>query len=271
MNKVLAQGLILAGLFFLIWFALMRVDWMTVFRIENTKVETEKKLGELFWEIYQKTGTEATDPFVNRTVDSLVNRICTSNDIDRKTLKVHVLYSSEVNAFALPDGHLVIYSGLILASDNQEELCGVIGHETAHIMLRHVMKKLIKEVGLSVLIAITTNSSGDIAKETAKMLSSTAFDRSLEREADIKAVDYLMKADINPEPFADFLYKLSDKEDEIMKYLSWVSTHPDSKERAAYIIKYCEDKTLNKKPVLAQETWEKLKEDIRNLSSRYTD
>jgi predicted Zn-dependent protease len=127
------------------------------------------------------------------------------------------------------------------------------------------MKKLVKEIGLSVLISMTTGNGGaEIVKETAKMLSSSAFDRSLEKEADIKAVDYLVKARINPEPFADFLFKLSETENEATQYLTWMSTHPDSKERAEYIIEYCKDKKIEYTDSVTKATWDKLKEKLKD-------
>ena len=110
----------------------------------------------------------------------------------------------------------------------------------------------------------TGNGGPEIIKETVKMISSSAFDRNLEKEADIKAVDYLTTAKVNPEPFANFLYKLSDKEHEAVKYLTWISTHPDSKERAEYIIEYSKDKLTDYKPILNKETWEKLKEELKD-------
>ena len=85
----------------------------------------------------------------------------------------------------------------------------------------------------------------------------------METAADIQAVEYLIKANIDPEPFANFLYKLADEESESMKYLSWISTHPDSKERAEYIIEYCRDKNIKSHPVITQETWDKLKESLQ--------
>ena len=75
--------------------------------------------------------------------------------------------TTEVNAFALPNGHLVIYSGLILNSDNQEQFSGVICHEIAHIRLKHVIKKLIKELGFSVIISMTTGSYGSEARTSS--------------------------------------------------------------------------------------------------------
>jgi predicted Zn-dependent protease len=260
MKKIIIQGAITILLFFGTWYALKQIDWVKVLKVEKVTDKTEQKLGDLFWEMFKKTEVENKNVHVVSAIDSIINHICKSNKIDRETIKVHVLNKDEVNAFALPNGHLIIYSGLILNSDNQEELTGVICHEIAHIELNHVMKKLVKEIGLSVLISMTTGNGGaEIIKETAKMLSSSAFDRNLEKEADIKAVDYLTTAKVNPESFANFLYKLSDKENEATKYLTWISTHPDSRERAKYIIEYSKNKLTDYKPILSIETWEKMK------------
>lgn len=262
-TKLILQGLTLVVLFFATWFVLSRFDWLTIMHVEEVTDQTEAKLGDLFWEVFQKTEKENKKPLVVASVDSLVTHICEANDIDPKTIKVHVLDKDEVNAFALPNGYLIVYSGLITASENQEELSGVLGHEIAHIKLKHIMKKLVKEVGLSVLISMTAgNGGGEMIAQTAKMLSSSAFDRSLEKEADIKSVDFLINAHINPEPFADFLYRLSNTPDEIAKYTGWISTHPESKERAAYILEYITGKHENYEPVLTAETWEKLQDTL---------
>lgn len=264
MKKTFIQGLILVVLFFSTWFILTQVDWMAVFKVEKVTDRTEVKLGELFWDGFRQSEEENIDPFVAKSIDTLVNEICSENGIDKQLIKVHIFDKDEINAFALPDGHLLIYSGLILASDNQEELSGVICHEIAHIQLNHVMKKLITEVGLSVLISMATGNGGvEIMQETAKMLSSSAFDRRFEKEADLKAIEYLINAKIDPEPFANFLYKLSETEPESMAYLSWISTHPDSKERAEYIIEYSRNQSTEYAQILSTNTWGELKEKLK--------
>lgn len=264
MKKVIIQGLAIIILFFSFWLVLRQFDWVTLFRVEKVTNKTEEKLGELFWDIFKKTEKENNIPFVVKTVDSLVDKICFANEIDRNLIKVHILDKEDVNAFALPDGHLIIFSGLILASENQEELCGVICHEIAHIRLNHVMKKLAKEVGLSALISMTAGNVGvEIITETAKLLSSSAFDRDFEKDADIKAVDFLVKAKIDPEPFVNFLYKLSINEDELSEYFTWISTHPESKERAEYIIEYSQDKKAIYSPVIGKDTWKSLNENLK--------
>lgn len=267
MKKLLIQGVVVILSFIGSWFALKQIDWVDVFRINRVADQTEQKLGDKFWEVFQQSEKEIQNVHVVNSVDSIVQAICKANSIDQDRLKIHILEKTDINAFALPNGHLVVYSGLILNSDNPEELAGVIGHEIAHIELNHVMKKLVKEIGLSVLISMTTgNGGGEIIKETAKMLSSTAFDRGLEKDADMTAVDYLIKAKINPEPFANFLYKLSTTKSNSIEYFDWINTHPDSKERSEYIIQYSNGKSTDYLPILSADQWNRTKAEMENYS-----
>lgn len=265
MRKIVVQAFVLAVIFFGTWFVLGRVNWMNIFKVEQLTNNLEQKLGDLFWDMFKKTDEEMNTPDITGALDSLLTRICTSNDIDKSKVKLHVLKKDEINAFTLPDRHLVIFSKLITEAENEAELCGVICHELAHMELDHVMKKLVKEIGLSVLVSMTTGSGGsDAAAEAARLLSSTAYDRTMEREADIKAIDYMIRADIKPEPFADFLYKLADDQTGIERHLTWINTHPDTRERAEHIIEYCRDKTVHSEPVLTDKSWNNLKESLNN-------
>ena len=263
MNKILFQGLFLVALFFATLFALRMVDWMKLFRVEKMTATTEQKLGDLLWDLINQSDKEIKDENITKPVDSILTKICSANNIDRSEIKLHIISSGEINAFALPNKHLIVFEGLLEATDNEAEVAGVIGHEVGHMEQNHVMKKLIKEVGLTVLISMTSgNGGGEIIKETLKLLSSTAYDRSLEKEADIKSVDYLLNAHINPEPFANFLFKLADDESKVEKNLSWIKTHPDSRERAEYIIEYSKDKVRTFKPILTQATWDTFKKSL---------
>lgn len=263
MKKTITQGLITITFFLSVWFVFAQINWMSVFKVEKITNKTEEKLGNLFWDIIKESDKKITQPIIVNSVDAIVNTICIANDIDSDFIKVHILENQEVNAFALPNGHLILYTGLLTNSDSPEELSGVIAHEIAHIELKHVTKKLVKEVGLSALISMATGNKGAvIIRETAGKLSSLAFDRSMEKEADIKAVDYLIKAKINPEPFADFLYKLSDLENQATQHLNWLSTHPASKDRARYVINYSTDKKNVYQEVLTEQNWKELKDQL---------
>jgi len=266
MNKIIYQGLIIVLLFFTTWFLIGKIDWMTILDVEQRSQTVEEKLGELFWDFFSTSEKVIYEEEITDVVDSLFTKICKANKIDKDQIKLYIIEKDEINAFALPDNYLVIYSGLILASDNEEMLAGVISHELAHLELNHVMKKLLKEVGLSTLIAMTTGSGGSVVKETFKVLSSSAYDRTLEKEADLKAVDYLNNASINPEPFAGFLFKLTSDEPGIVKHLTWISTHPETMKRVEYVLEYIEENSSNNEylPVLTDDLWETLKSNLKN-------
>jgi predicted Zn-dependent protease len=187
----------------------------------------------------------------------MVTHLCEKNEIDRTNIKLHLLKSEQVNAMALPNGHLVVFTGLVEFCDNESELFGVLGHEIAHIRHQHVMKKLIRELGLTFLFGA---AGGDV-NSILKVVTSTAYDRELEREADQSSVDYMAAAGIDPKPFAELIYRLRFMDS--LKELIWISSHPGSEERAKNIASYSDEKKIAKQRFFKEEEWEELKKNMR--------
>jgi predicted Zn-dependent protease len=255
-------AIIILGGFIGLFFWLRTIDWVGMFDIEKHTRDTEEKLGDLFWEHLGDEGNQITDSLTVAAMDTMVSSICSANAIPRDHIKVHVFRADVVNAFAMPGGHLVVNSALIEDCKNPEQLCGVLAHEIAHIELHHVMKKLVREVGMSVLVNMTTGGGdGGQVGEVVGALSSKAFDRDMEREADMKGLDYLMNAHIDPHPFADFLYLTGDGESE--EAFEWLSTHPSSKERMEYVLEEIGKRQFEVKPIIAAATWEELKTNMQ--------
>jgi beta-barrel assembly-enhancing protease len=98
-------------------------------------------------------------------------------------------------------------------------------------------------------------SSGEIGRQVAKMLSSSAFDREQESEADISAVHMMAKADIDPEPLANFLFRLSQEKNNIPKHFELLSTHPNSQDRSAEILKLRKNETYQSRPIVSNDAW----------------
>lgn len=259
MKRTIVSGLITILLFFASWIVLAQIDWVETFDVNSSGNEVEEKLGDLMWSTIRSSEDEIKDAFVLNAIDSILTKITEKNDINKDFIKIHIVHSPEINAFVLPDGHLIIYTGLILHVDNEQQLGGVLCHELAHIELDHVMKKLIKEVGLSVLVTMANgNSNSDIIRESLRAISSSAFDRGFEKDADLKAVDYMIKAEMDPEPFASFLYELADAENNSLA--KWISTHPASKERARYVIEYSQESEIVDVRILTPDSWSRIKE-----------
>jgi len=263
MRKLLFEFLTIVILFVSTWYILRQIDWMSVFKIEKITKNTEGKLGNVFWNVMKKNEIEIDAAAIKSPIDSILQRICIKNNFNKDKIKIHLIRKDEVNAFAIPDNNIVVYTGLIEACKNEEEFSGILCHEIAHIEKHHVMNKLVKDVGLSILISMSKGSgNAEIIKEAIKNLSSTAYDREMERTADITAVEYLIKANIDPKPFADFLDSLSKKEN-LPKQLYWISNHPESKERSAYLNEYIKDKVVMKDSIVGNLKWELLKNKLK--------
>lgn len=263
-NNLLFQAIISIVLFFLLWFGFSQIDFIGVFDITNKTTKFENEIGTIIWNQMDVEENVITNDSIVKVLDKLIEPICSANDIERDSLKVHIIKKEEVNAFALPNNHLVVYTGLIVECKNQEALQGVLGHEIAHIQNNHVMKKLTKEFGLSAILStVTGGKGGETMRSILKNLSSTAYDRALEKEADLAGINYLIRAKINPEPLTDFMYELAQSSD-TPNYLEWISTHPNSEERAKYILDFIKNKKKLNKQTLTKKQWESYKKALKN-------
>lgn len=230
MRKFLYQTSLSVLVFAAVLFAFSRVDWMGLFGLSRNSVE--QRLGALYWELFSDEELFVDDAGLTAPLDSLFGALCAANGICRDSVSLHLAESEEVNAYACPGGHLVVYTALVAACQSEAELCGVLAHELAHLERGHVMQKLVKEIGLA---ALATMSDAGSASEVLRVLSSTAYDRTLEAEADEVAVAYLLRAGIDPRPFGDFLLRLAEEEADLPSLAEWISTHPDSEKRAHVI------------------------------------
>jgi predicted Zn-dependent protease len=254
-------GIVLS--FFVIWFLLSRIDWMGVLEVNKKTDKTEEKIGQLYVDLIKQNETIIKTDSLIQPIKDIIEQIKTANDI-YLDVKLHVINKDDINAFAIPDDNLVLFTGLIEECQSPEELAGVLGHELAHMEKNHVMKKLVKEVGLSVLLSMTSGGNGDVIRESFKSLTSSAYDRSLESEADQISVEFLQNADIDSRPFAEFLFRLSLDEDERLSQLQLMSSHPASEERAKSILDNLLFDEGSLRPLMSDSKWKDLKENLIN-------
>lgn len=272
MKRHLFHTLILLVAFFGCWALLARVPWTKMMGYKPQVDSVEKEVGNLAWRAVGLQMEAVKDSYYMAPLDSIVTRLCEANDIERKEIKLHLVNDKMVNAFALPDGHLVVTTALIDTLRHADELAGVLAHELGHVYHHHSMKSLVKEVGLSVLTG--TVGGGEQARRLFKHILSTAFTREMEGEADEFAIDVLFNSDINPAPLADFLYRMWQENQLEEAVLEWASTHPNSNKRATRILEAVKKRnekekssqaTTSFRPALHATTWSKWKEDLRQL------
>ena len=261
-RKFLIQFGIFLGLFFGTWFLISQIHFTQALDFKKLSKNNEHRLGVKFIDFLKSTHHEIKSDSIQKAILSIRDRICSANHLDSSSIQIFVFKSSEINAFALPGNMLVIYSGLIEYCKTTEELSAVMAHEFAHIEKKHVVKKLSKEIGIGMLSTLAGGSGGaEIIKSTIKHISSTAFDRQMEREADFTAVQYLVKANIDPEQFANMLFRLSQNTD-LPESMVWLNTHPNSSERAADILRQKKNFKIKVLPLMNDAVWKQIQHDV---------
>ena len=167
--------------------------------------------------------------------------------LDPASVNVTLLNDPEINAFVATGQTVYIQSGLIQATDNVNELQGVIAHELGHVAGGHSIRidEGVKEatgiqIATMVLGALAIAAgAGDaamgimMAGQQAAMGKFLAFTRSQEATADAAAVKYLHGAGISGKGMLQFFGKLQNEEYRLAIYSkdSYDRTHPLSSER----------------------------------------
>src|SRR5512134_925424 len=99
---------------------------------------------------------------------------------------VHVIDDAKtVNAFAAPGGHVYLYSGLLLAADNEAEVAGVLAHELGHVAGRHVERAMVNAYGMQSLAALALGKNPGLAQQLAASVVSTGILRAHSRSEEI--------------------------------------------------------------------------------------
>ncbi len=262
MQKVGLHFGIFLCVFFALWWSLSHIPFIELSHIEEFSRNNEEKIGNLIMDVLEESHPEMDGDRAKRLIDSIKDAITIKNELKEKTT-IYILRSDEINAFALPNNNLVIYSALINYCNTPDELAGVMAHELAHIEHHHVSKKLAKEIGLSVLAGAADKNVGSvIIKQIAQTVTSTGYDRAMERDADESAIVYLSKAGIDPEQLANFLLRLSNEKNNLPKAMEWISTHPDTKDRVADILSLKKNTPLSTTPILNDSDWTYLKNTL---------
>lgn len=234
-RSILRDLLILLGVFALIWLAASLFHYPEDPQLLS--IEKEERLGEAYVDLILLN--PMFRELENETIDSAVcmigGRLQSGLKHSEYSYSFVVFESKMINAFTVPGGNILISSGLIAFCDSPEELAAVMAHEMAHVEERHVVSRLIKELGIDIL------TSGDqyVLGEVTGRLTSTSFDRKQEEEADLFAAELLERSSIEPRTLATLFRKLEKEEDnELTKHFEIISTHPNFSSRIKDALSY---------------------------------
>jgi beta-barrel assembly-enhancing protease len=207
----------------------------------------ERDMGILFMREVRKSLTLSSDVSLVHYISQIGKRLLATTLSRKRTATFFIVEDNSINAFAGPDGHIGIHSGLILATHNESELAAVMAHEIAHVLQNHLARQLENQKNLNlpsmaaILGAIILSGNnpklGNAALATTLAGSrqlSLNFSRQHEREADYIGLRILAEAGFNPQGMADFFSRLHQKTEWLHENTpELLRTHPVTLSRLA--------------------------------------
>ena len=159
--------------------------------------------------------------------------------VGQENFNIKVYQAKEINAFAMADGSIRIYSGLMELM-NDQELLFVIGHEMGHVVKKHSREKMVLAYAASALrkgLASQQNELGQLAGSVlggfVEQLTSAQFSQLEEREADRYGVKFLINQGYDTGAAVSALKKLA----ALPTHHTFFSSHPDPEARIEALLK----------------------------------
>jgi len=141
------------------------------------------------------------------------------------------------NAFALPDGTLVVTDALYtLLADQSDVMLGVLGHELGHVRRRHAMRGMVQAGVVGTVAGLVLGDISSLLATAPVLLGEMAYSRDFEREADDEAIIFLRANGIRPSVMNELFIRLnqarSNREGSTPLGIAF-SSHPADQERMA--------------------------------------
>ncbi len=185
---------------------------------------------------------------IQRAVESYFAQHNLSKELQGYSWDFNLIESPEVNAWCMPGGKVVVYTGILPITQDETGLAVVMGHEIAHAIAQHgnerMSQGLLQQLGgvaLSVALkdepALTQNlfmAAYGVGTTVGVMLP---FSRKHESEADRLGLIFMSMAGYNPNAAVDFWTRMSAMKGGAQP-LEFLSTHPSDATRIADIKKH---------------------------------
>lgn len=223
------------------------VTWGARAAVHSLPYSVDEQIGDVAVEQIDQGMPEVKDPKVVEAIETIVDRLAPQSKLKEAKFKVRVLDAPIMNAYALPGGQIVVYTGLIDESETAEEVAGVLAHEMAHVTLRHGLERIAGQVGIIAAVQLLFGDvSGIIAVgvELGKYAATSSYSRDQESAADLEGARMLYEAGLDPLSVVP-LFEDMKKKDMTPDALSWLSSHPQLGDRIEGLKEYAA--TLPKK------------------------
>lgn len=204
-------------------------------------ISAEDELGDRYAEAIAAQLPLIADSGVTARVAAIGNRLASVADDASRDWHFYVVDDTVMNAFAVPGGHIFVYRGLIERAGSMSEFAGVLGHEVAHVTLRHSIDQLRSRTRTNVLLALFCSITGFCGSTVAQVAINVGGEalfaghsRADESEADSAAVGYLVQAGIDPRGLPAMFRRMGESRTSSPGAIEgWFASHPDDGDRVA--------------------------------------
>jgi len=204
-----------------------------------TSEKTEMQMGEETFKEIKDKGKISKDDKKNSAVKRVGKNIAKATGKQDYNWEFIVLESKDVNAFCLPGGKVVVYTGLFSYIHNDGDLATVLGHEIGHALARHAGEQLshtyIESAGGYILSAVLSivgapPGVGSIYGVATRFGIDLPYSRTQEYEADHIGIIVMAKAGYDPKT-AIIFWKEFSKEQNYGPVKEFFATHPMGEKR----------------------------------------
>jgi len=185
--------------------------------------EKEEQLGlQSYQEVLSQAQVVESGPEHDMVV-RVAQRLAPATGAAAKDFKwaVNLLRSSQVNAFCLPGGKIVVYTAILPYTKTEAGLAAVMGHEMAHAVARHGSQRLLRSSLAQTLLTGANFSMGNMDPQERQTIMAALgagaqygvilpFSREQESEADEMGLLYMARAGYNPQEAISFWERMSD-------------------------------------------------------------
>jgi predicted Zn-dependent protease len=191
--------------------------------------ETDTQLGDAMYQ--QATASLAIDEARSATLQAFGDRLTIAPTF---TLKFHLVKDDQVNAFALPGGHIVVYTGLFDKMEEPGELVALLAHEGTHVEKRHSTRGIARDLSGSLFLSLLLGDVGDLVSTVAQKgdeIKGLSYSRDLETEADTIGIRRMHANGVDPQGMVKLLELLEREAEDMPEGASFLSSHPLTKDR----------------------------------------
>ena len=187
---------------------------------------------------------------VGRKIATAVETYLRSNgyasEINNFQWEFHLVKSSDVNAFCMPGGKIVVYEGILPITRDETGLAVVLGHEVAHAVAKHANERMSQQVAVQyggTAIGLATSGSSAVVQNVASSVYGLGtqlgvmlpYSRKHELEADKMGLIFMAMAGYDPRQAEAFWSRMAQSSGGASSEL--MSTHPSDENRIKQIRK----------------------------------